>query len=313
MTAPAGQVTCANCGRAFHGRFCPDCGQDQEDIRRPFAEIARDFLGDFFAFDARLWRTLVPLFTRPGILTVDYIEGRRARYVPPLRLYVFAGFLYFTIVAIGGGGPFAGFVHETEDGITVGIGGGSDRRAEEDSGEIPREDATDSGQEAAPEASGSRDTADAAPDLAGELEERAQRAAQDPEAYGRAVQGTLSYAHFLLLPVLALLLKVFYRRRYYAEHLVFGMHFHAFALLPAAVIVAAVDFIPGIERDGTAAGAMSSAWMLGLGAYLFLALRRTYGGSFLGTLARWVAIGFLYAILATLILIGVTFLTLWMY
>ncbi len=311
MTARAGQVvTCANCGRSFSGRFCPDCGQDLEDIRRPFGEIARDVMSDFFAFDARIWRTLVPLIARPGRLTVDYVEGRRARYVPPLRLYVFAAFLYFTIVAIGGGGPFAGFVQETEDGITVGIGGPRDRPDEDASGGVTSQESP--GQEAALDASGTRDPA-APPDLGRALEERAQRAAEDPEAYGRAVQGTLSYAHFLLLPVLALLLKIFYRNRYYAEHLVFGMHFHAFALLPAAVIVAAVDFIPGLERDGAAASVMSSAFMLALGAYLFLALRRTYGGSFLGTLARWVAIAFLYAILAALILIGVAFLTLWMY
>ena len=312
MTAPAGQVvTCANCGRSFSGRFCPDCGQDLEDIRRPFAEIARDMMSDFFAFDARLWRTVVPLITRPGRLTVDYIEGRRARYVPPLRLYVFAGFLYFTIVAIGGGGPFAGFVHETEDGITVGIGGPRDRSDEQVSERVTSPDTP--GQVAAPDGSGARDTAAAAPDLGRALEQRAQRAAQDPEAYSRAVQGTLSYAHFLLLPVLALLLKAFYRERYYAEHLVFGMHFHAFALLPAAVIVAAVEFIPGLEPDGTAAGAMASVWMLALAVYPFLALRRTYGGSFLGTLVRWAAVGFLYAILASLILAGVAFLTLWMY
>ncbi len=312
MTAPAGQVVaCANCGRTFSGRFCPDCGQDLEDIRRPFAEIARDFLGDFFAFDARLWRTLVPLFTRPGSLTVDYIEGRRARYVPPLKLYVFAGFLYFTIVAIGGGGPFGGFVQETDEGITVGIGGPRNRPDEKVRDEVTPQDTPD--QEAAPDASGTRDIAEAAPDLGRALEERAQRAAEDPEAYGRALQGALSYAHFLLLPVLALLLKAFYRKRYYAEHLVFGMHFHAFALLPAAVIVAAVDFIPGLEPDGTAASAMASVWLLALVVYPFLALRRSYGGSFLGTLARWAAVGFLYAILASLILAGVVFLTLWMY
>ena len=296
MTAPAGQVVaCANCGRSFSGRFCPDCGQDLEDVRRPFAEIARDFLGDFFAFDARLWRTLVPLFTQPGRLTVDYVEGRRARYVPPLRLYVFAAFVYFTIVAIGGGGPFGGFAVETEDGITVGIGGPRDRPGEE------------------PDGAWTRDTAQTAPDQGRGLEERAQRAAQDPEAYGRAVQGSLSYAHFLLLPVLALLLKAFYRNRYYAEHLVFGTHFHAFALIPAAVIVAAVDFLPGLEPDGTAASAMASVWMLALAVYSFLALRRTYGGSVLGTTGRWLAVGFLYAILAALILAGVAFLTLWMY
>ena len=295
MTAPAGQVvTCANCGRSFSGRFCPDCGQDLEDIRRPFAEIARHFLGDFFAFDARIWRTLVPLFTRPGGLTVDYIEGRRARYVPPLKLYVFAAFLYFTIVAIGGGGPFQAFVRETEDGVTFGMGGPGDQQADE-------------------QAADARNTTEGSPDAGRAIEERAQRAAGDPEAYGRAVQGTLSYAHFLLLPVLALLLKGLYRNRYYAEHLVFGMHFHALALLTAAPIVAAIDFIPALDRQGSAARAIVSVWYLGLGAYLFLAMRQVYGGGFIGTLARWAALGLLYAILAAVILLLVAFLTLWMY
>ena len=313
MTAPAGQVvTCANCGRSFSGRYCPDCGQDSEDIRRPFAGIARDFLGDIFAFDARLWRTLVPLFTRPGDLTVDYVEGRRARYVPPLRLYVFAAFLYFTIVAIGGGGPFAGFAEETEDGIIVGIGGPRDRQPDTDTRGEAERDAADEGRAASPDEGRAPDAGDA-PDRSGALEERAQRAAQDPEAYGRAIQGTLSYAHFLLLPVLALILKAFYRNRYYAEHLVFGMHFHAFALLPAAVVVAAVDFLPGLEPDDTGANVLASALWLALGAYFFLALRRTYGGSFLGALSRWAAIAFVYAILAASILLGVPFLTLWMY
>ena len=145
------------------------------------------------------------------------------------------------------------------------------------------------------------------------IEARAQRAAEDPQAYGRAVQGSLSYAHFVLLPVLALLLKAFYRTRYYAEHLVFGMHLHALALLSAAPIVAAVDFVPALDRQGTAARAIVSVWYLALGVYLFLAMRRMYGGSFLGTLARWATVGFLYAILAALILLGVAFLTLWMY
>lgn len=302
MTAPAGQVvTCANCGREFNGRFCPDCGQDQEDIRRPFAEISRDFLGDFFAFDARIFRTLAPLLTRPGDLTVHYIEGRRARYVPPLKLYVFAAFLYFTIVAIGGGGPFRPFATEGEEGVVIGFGAPRDRSPAADGSNRPP---------------ASRHPALSDSSRGGamrEVEARARKAARDEEAYGRAVQGTLSYAHFLLLPVLGLLLEAFYRHRYYAEHLVFGMHFHALALLTAAPIVAAIDFIPALDRQGSAARAIVSVWYLGLGAYLLLAMRRVYGGGFLGTLWRWAALGLLYAILAGLILGLVAFLTLWLY
>lgn len=62
----------------------------------------REALGDIFAFDTRFWRTLRPLVTRPGALTVEYLEGRRQPYVPPLRAYVFASVLFFAFVAASG-------------------------------------------------------------------------------------------------------------------------------------------------------------------------------------------------------------------
>jgi hypothetical protein len=298
MAAPAESVvTCANCGRAFSGRFCPDCGQEVQDLRRPFSEFIRNFLGDSFAFDTRLWRTLVPLFTRPGRLSVDYIEGRRARYVPPLRLYVFAGFVYFTIVAIGGGGPFEPRITAGEEGVVVGFGG--PRGAAPPSAEEPREP--------------SGRTEAARSDSRRGIEERARRAARDPQAYGRAVYGTLSYVHFLMLPILALLLKAFYRGRYYAEHLIFGMHFHAFALLPASLIVATFDFIPRLDPQGMAARSVTTAWWLVLAAYLYVALRRVYGGGVGRTILKLAGLGFLYALFAGVVVGLVAFLTVWFY
>ncbi len=52
-----------------------------------------------FFYDSKFQKTFVPLFTKPGFLTREYLEGRRIRYVHPLRLYFFVSFvlLFFSI------------------------------------------------------------------------------------------------------------------------------------------------------------------------------------------------------------------------
>lgn len=64
--------------------------------------LVREFVGDLFALDSRIWRTLEPLLWKPGHLTVEYFTGRRVRYVAPLRLYVFAGLVFFGVMAVTG-------------------------------------------------------------------------------------------------------------------------------------------------------------------------------------------------------------------
>ena len=59
-----------------------------------------DLAGNVFSFDTRLWRSLKDLITRPGSYALDYINGYRMRYVPPLRLYVFISFLFFLLLSV---------------------------------------------------------------------------------------------------------------------------------------------------------------------------------------------------------------------
>ena len=47
--------------------------------------------------DSRLWRTLIPLAVRPGQLTLDYLEGRRARFMPPFRMYLVLSIVFFLV------------------------------------------------------------------------------------------------------------------------------------------------------------------------------------------------------------------------
>lgn len=50
-------------------------------------DLVHDALSSLFSYDAKLWRTLSILIRRPGQLTVDFVEGRRARYLSPLQLF----------------------------------------------------------------------------------------------------------------------------------------------------------------------------------------------------------------------------------
>ena len=96
---------CRNCGTPLGGQYCASCGQRAQNRLISILELTRDAFGDMFELDSRLWRTLIPLLTRPGRLTKDYLEGRRARYMPPFRTYLVLSILFF----------FASFFDPEED------------------------------------------------------------------------------------------------------------------------------------------------------------------------------------------------------
>jgi hypothetical protein len=90
-------TVCPNCGCDRLEKFCPECGQENVPSTVPVRELLYDLLGDLFKVDTRLWGTLWPLLSRPGFLTQEYLVGRRARYLTPLKLYLSVGFVYFLL------------------------------------------------------------------------------------------------------------------------------------------------------------------------------------------------------------------------
>ena len=89
---------CANCGTPLHGQYCSDCGQRARVRMITFWELVRDDL--LASLDSRLWRTLGLLLFRPGRLTLDYLQGRRARYVAPLRLFIASSLIFFFVATL---------------------------------------------------------------------------------------------------------------------------------------------------------------------------------------------------------------------
>jgi hypothetical protein len=93
---------CLNCGHFLSedDNFCPRCGQ-LNDTRRPtFMDWVREILGDFFAYDSRLINSIKPLLTQPGQLSIDYIKGKRASHIHPIRLYLIVSFVLFLFISL---------------------------------------------------------------------------------------------------------------------------------------------------------------------------------------------------------------------
>ena len=88
---------CLNCGTELRGQYCGHCGQRARSRLISLWELIQDAFGDLFELDSRLWRTIVPLLIRPGQLTRDYLEGRRARYMPPFRMYLVLSVVFFVV------------------------------------------------------------------------------------------------------------------------------------------------------------------------------------------------------------------------
>ncbi|MDQ2702294.1 MAG: DUF3667 domain-containing protein [Pseudomonadota bacterium] len=98
-------TTCQNCGTELLGPHCYKCGQPVKGLVRHFSSILGDFADSVFNIDARVFRTLGPLFARPGFLSCEYFEGRRVRYVSPVRLFFFLSIVTFFVaqLALGAG------------------------------------------------------------------------------------------------------------------------------------------------------------------------------------------------------------------
>lgn len=93
-------ASCPNCGHALEAgfEFCPGCGQENHDLRVPFKTFLYEFVENLTHFDTKLWNTLKAIFTRPGQLTKDFVEGKRARYVNPARFYIFTSVIFFALL-----------------------------------------------------------------------------------------------------------------------------------------------------------------------------------------------------------------------
>ncbi len=90
-------TSCFNCATPLVNgeNYCPNCGQENHNKQASIGILVNDFLGDFLSFDSKLFRSLKPLLFQPGTMTRDYLDGKRQKFIPPIRLFLFLSFIYF--------------------------------------------------------------------------------------------------------------------------------------------------------------------------------------------------------------------------
>lgn len=160
-------TTCLNCGSDKVEYYCAVCGQKAQATKQPLRVFISDTVETLFNIDSRWFQTIRDLFLKPGKVTRDYIEGKRASYLPPVRIYISISIVYFLIVELIDSNQIFFVNFGLEDGSNS---------------ELAK---------------------------------------------------VIQYSLFFLVPVLALIAKLLYRKRkqFFVEHLIFSFHIHSIWLI----------------------------------------------------------------------------------
>lgn len=86
---------CLNCGHLVELNFCSKCGQENSETRKSFHYLFTHFIEDLVHYDSGLWATLKYLLKNPVHLTQTYLDGKRKKYVLPVKLFIFINFIVF--------------------------------------------------------------------------------------------------------------------------------------------------------------------------------------------------------------------------
>ncbi len=303
-------LECPNCGARYvqasqAAGFCPGCGQENRDLDVPVWHLVEEAIESVFHLDTKSFRTAKALALQPGFLTAEFLRGRRARYVPPARLYVLISFVFFLILALPSGrrneaGPENGGASETQGfgstirethgpGFTVReIEGGPKRQGPGLTifgvGAAELRDLRDSDLEALMRARHIPVT----PLRKHLLQQMARVGRGGDEAVKHLLIKSLSSMMFLLMPFFGFLVFVLFRKSapHYVASLVFSLHYHSFAFL----LLAALSLLTRIPNLGP----LMLLVPFVLGIYLFIALRVVYRRGRLATLLAVVALGVLH-------------------
>lgn len=299
---------CLNCGTRLGGQYCRKCGQRSRNRLISIWQLLQEAFGDLLELDSRLWRTVLPLLIRPGQLTRDYLEGRRARYMPPFRTYLVLSVIFF-VVAFFDPKDDLSFFFEPEPAPTAEEIAQKEEDAKRDEDDDEGffgdcENVNLSDEEDMPEWVTKRFT-----------DERVKQICERNKARGNdnfadAILDNIPVALIVLLPIMAMVLKVLYplSRRYFVEHLLFFVHFHAFffLILTLQILFARLAGLLGPE-DGvidTIGTLILVATSLYIPVYLYKAMRRVYGQGHFITQMKYFMLSVAYLTGATLTMVG---------
>ena len=323
---PTRSDQCLNCYQPLEpdDNFCPNCGQENKPSKISFKDLVIDFFGDYFTFDSKLFRSLKPLFFQPGRMTKEYLNGKRVRFIPPFRIFIFLSIIFLLILSYDpaitkfqttnttAGSDFS----FTEDSISVYEA--NDSLSKKERLEIFRDTTLLKGGKVAftidrsysvkeMERLAAKYPPHIVADSLAEGDTKFERLVirQTVKIYkseGRDLikfiigNGTLIL--LILIPIFALILKLLYIRRkeFFASHFVFSLHFHSFGLI-LLILLQLLNIIFGIYPG----------WILFilLPVYLLFALKKVYNQGWGKIIFKEILLGITYVV----IVLPIVFLT----
>lgn len=316
LTDHAAAAECPNCGTAVLGNFCHECGQEAVLHVASTREFMHEFIGHYVALEGKLWKSLGLLLFRPGRLTLEYIKGRRVRYVQPLRLYLTFSLIFFAVMKYGGEHAI-----QVADGkaASAALAASVDAADDDDDKKLLARLPVQVQPAPTKLASASADAKTKAGDKVGIIQEdgpdelrdgsknvRAWVAKYSPHvaekmsefialskegkerALTAAFYAYVPYAVFFMMPLFALYLKVLYlgSGKRFGEHLLFALHANGFAFVAMTLMQ--------LTRHVLNFWLLKTLFWLWLIFYLPVAMRHVYGGGRVLTGLRWLVLMFFH-------------------
>lgn len=300
-----GQQNCLNCGTPLSGKYCSSCGQRDLPARQNLGDLLINFISSFYSFESKFFKTFKYLLFYPGKIVTEYNSGKRDSFYHPARMYVFLSFIFFLLFSTVFSTDDMDFDEKgnfnakkdsinvdslvrknIKDGLVV---GNEAVNVSFDDEKMKTVEQYDSMQNALPPEE--RD---------GYIIRYFERKGREIEAREGATQGQIAKAFindmmentprmiFILMPLFALLLKLFYIRRdfYYSEHLIFTIFFYDFIYLIGSLIILVnnVEWLWWLEL----------ALYLWIFIYLYKAMRKVYKQRRAKTVIKFMLLNFLF-------------------
>ncbi|MCW8878229.1 MAG: DUF3667 domain-containing protein [Kangiellaceae bacterium] len=313
----ASDSRCANCGTGLAGPYCHNCGQSAKSMIKVFRELMKELTEDVLGYDSRIKHTIWPLIFKPGQITLDYIRDKRFHYVLPLRLYLITSLVLIVFLQFNTDtSELAKLNNQVEQSEQQKNKNEIDSKTRETKEVKPPEEstnlATDINIEDANIDLAAEEVEDIpfAKELVKKINDNWRDWLKNPEPLVKQIFDVLPYMMFVLLPVFALIMKLFYlfAKRLYIEHLILLLHNHCFiyvVLILQIVFGVVVEFIKPSENVFSSlvtsaldvVGGLLSLWMV---IYIFLSLKKVFQQSWTATVIKGGILSTIYMILLLL-------------
>jgi len=331
MHIPADDVkpgsNCPNCGHELHtgSRFCALCGQKTGATRVSLKSLLGDFFDSVFNLNSRLFATISRLFI-PGYLTREFFIGRQVRYMNPLRLffvtligmYAVLGLTLFNQLESQVDAQARARTYQvnkqarilvTQAAYQLGYDSLDTQKQALLDSLISSVQHTEVDTSSGLQISLHRDSAVVlTPEEVYDLEidsvyrkyaltsfwerlitRQLIRTQREPVKAFQFIIANTSWMILLLMPALAVCMKLLYfRRRFLVEHLVFLFHYHAAVFTTCIVYVPLLSYLPRWIALGVP---------IALLLFLYLAMKRYYRRSWIGTLMRLLLLAMSYVMI----------------